>query len=224
MAMTERVDGLPDLPTPDEINDGVLHVFDELDAPEGEARTMYERGDGRFTLGDDGQADWAARKLAAVRARIESTNETAKRQVDAIMEMVEPHVAPIRAWHDETVSPLLDEETYWEGLLTLYHRDVVLVADKDAKTVKLPHGTLKARKSPDKWNVAEETTLDWARAHAHELIRTKEEIDKALLKKVLKPNSLGQAILDLPEGQLAAAGVEVTPGEVKFTVETEVAQ
>jgi phage host-nuclease inhibitor protein Gam len=217
MTMTEMVDGLPDLPTPSDIDDGVLHVFDELDAPEGEPS-----GDG-FRVLDEGQADWALRKLTAVRSSLADADALATRQIEAILAMVEPYLSPIREWHEAQSERLGNEIGFWEGLLELYHRDVVLADDPKAKTVTLPHGTLKARKSPDRWEF-DEAFLDWARNIAPEFIRTKEEADKALAKKTLKVAPNGHAVYDLPQGPVDVPSVTVTPGDISFTVETEVGQ
>lgn len=216
-----EVGDLPDLPKPDEIEEGVLRVFDELDAPEGDDRKLYERGDGRFTLKDDGQADWALRKLTGVRGDIEATVAQADRQIEAIEKMIEPYLTPIREWRNEQLRRLVDEQSFWEGLLTLYHRDVVLPADPDAKTVKLPHGVLGSRKTPDKWEIDEEAFLAWARDIAPEFVREVQQADKALAKKTLKVTALGKVIYELPDGSVPVPSVNVTPGERSFTVKTE---
>lgn len=214
MAMAEMSD-LPDLPTPNEIDDGVLRAFDALDAPE-----MVPDDEGGFRISDAGQADWALRKLAGVRAKQAETDELAARQIQAIQAMVAPYLEPIHEWHRAQIERLSNDASFWEGMLTLYHRDVVLAEDEKAKTVNLPHGTLSARKKPDQWKFGDEEFMAWARNVAPELIRTKDEVDKALAKKTLKVGQFGEAILDLPAGQVTASGVEVVPGEVTFKIET----
>lgn len=203
---------LPDLPKPDEIEEGVLRVFDELDAP--------ETVENRQQITDDAHADWAARKLVGIRSELDNVEALAIRQIEAIEKMIEPYLTPIREWRNARMAQLMSEEDYWVGLLTLYHRDVVLPADKDRKTLKLPHATVTSRKSPDKWEI-DDGFIDWARDVAPEFVRVFEEADKALVKKTLKVNSMGQVIYMKGDDAVPVPSVSVTPGERSFTVKTE---
>lgn len=213
MSMAEMGD-LPDLPRPDEIEEGVLHVFDELDAPEG------DEGEG-YRIPDDGAADWALRKLTGIRARIANVNAQADRQLEAIEQMILPYMLPIREWRNNQLAQLGDEEQFWVGLVTLYHRNVVLAADPAQKTLKLPHGTVSSRKSPDRWDFDAEAFLAWARDVAPEFVREVQEPDRALAKKTLKANAMGQVVYMHGDDVVPVPSVNVTPGERSFTVKTE---
>jgi hypothetical protein len=93
-------------------------------------------------------------------------------------------------WHDQTVTSL---------------HAALLADDPKRKTIHLPHGTLRARKLPDRVEADPAVTLPWLLEHRADLLR--HEIDKPSLNRAVK------AGLEVP-------GVAVTPGEVRFSVDT----
>jgi phage host-nuclease inhibitor protein Gam len=104
------------------------------------------------------------------------------------------------------------EIRYVSDVLFRVSRDQRLLEEdpKGNKTVKLPHGTLKARKQQDKWEYDDETIIEWAKANKSlSLIRIKEEPDKQAIKEYVKMT--GEVI----------PGVTITPQGLKFNVEVE---
>lgn len=203
--------GSPTMPKPDELEDAVLHAFDELDEPE-------EESPGRWHIDNAGSADWTIRHLIRARSALAKVNADADRQVAAINEAVAPFIEPIETWRAEQTEKLAKEAGNWEALLVEYHRQV-LSEDKDAISIVRPHGTLKSRKLPDKWEFDEPAFIAWAAAHAPELVRVKEEIDKPLVKKVVMAKPDGTFGMAGVEG--SAQGITVTVGDRRFEIETE---
>lgn len=203
-----------------EARDEVSEVLEGVDAPEwaedaevvslmhdAEEETPPER----FRVVDNGQADWAMRKLCHLAESSRLVEELAARQME-----------PIERWRQGEQARIDRERSFWESLLVEFHRGVI-EEDPKATSVRLPHGTLKSRKLPDRWDFDDEVFIAWARDIAPELIRTKEEPDKALAKKALSVTGIGTVVLSLPEGQTAVpfGAVRVTAGERKFEVSAE---
>lgn len=205
--VTQRVEDLPQIPTPDEIEGAVFASLDQLDPA--------EESDGGFVVHDESSADWAVRKLARARGRQLEVTALAKRQRDAVLAAVQPYLDPIDEWAGEEIDRLEKDASFFESLLLTYHRSV-LAEDPRAKTIKLPHGTLSSRKLPDRWEFDEPAFIEWASENADDLLRTKVEIYKAEAKKRLSVDELGVVY----DGELVP-GVVVTPGEPSFTVSTE---
>lgn len=212
MAVTEA-QGFPPTPTDEELGDAVVHSLEELDAPPAGA-------DEAWSISDSGSADWALRKLERVRSQIAGVNSDAGRQIRAVTEAIAPYLEPIESWRDRQVEQLAKEASHWEALLIGYHR-AQLAEDPKAISIVRPHGTLKSRKNPDKWDFDDEAFMAWAREYAPELIRTKEEPDKALTKKTLLVGDEGEVQLQCGDELVDVKGVGVTVGERNFEVVTE---
>ena len=206
--VTQRVEDLPQIPTPDEVEEAVFAALDQLDP--------VEESDGGFVVHDEASADWALRKLARVLAKAAEVTVLAERQRHAILASVQAYLDPIDEWAGEQIDRLAKDAEFFESLLLTFHRNV-LAEDPRAKTIKLPHGTLSSRKLPDRWEFDEPTFIKWASENADELLRTKIEIYRAEAKKALSVATTGEVVW----GGEIVPGVTVTTGERDFTVWTE---
>lgn len=203
-------DDIPDVPPLVEIDEAVTAALDEVDPPE-------HMPDGRWRVTDEGSADWAVRKLARARETAANTRAQANRQRKAIQEAVAPYLQQLDEWEAERIDALDRDAGHWEALLAEYHRQV-LTEDERAKTVKLPHGKLVARKQPDAWEAEDTVVIDWAtKVGAHEILTTKTLLQRAEMKKTLSVATTGEVVWG---GELVP-GVRVIPGEVKYSVDTE---
>jgi phage host-nuclease inhibitor protein Gam len=164
----------------------------DLDAPE-------EDTPGHWQITDPGSADWALRKLGKVDAEAHQVSELAEQQI-----------AAIEAWRGAEHGRLGAQREHWETLLAIYHR-ARLEEDEKAKTIRLPHGTLTARKLPDGIVIEDEDALmAWLGLNEVGYIRVRRDLDRAAIKDAVLKN-----------GEILP-GVEVKPGDVRFTVTTEV--
>jgi phage host-nuclease inhibitor protein Gam len=145
------------------------------------------------------KAEWCLRKLAKL-AQEDAEDEA----------MAQREIQRIQAWLEARKKPRQQSREFFEEHLRRFHEKLLQDDPKRNKTVKLPHGTLKARKLPDKWEYDEQAILEWAKANARiEFIRVKAEPDKQAIKQYVKETG------EVPPG------VTVTTQGIKFDVEVE---
>lgn len=161
--------------------------------------------DEQFKIDSPEKADWALRKYAQ-----------AKQAIDEYTRQRDEMIARANEWLAEVSKPHLETMHRMESLLMEYHREV-LKQNPKAKTIKRPVGRLVARKQPDKWIYRDDDLLRWLKEHRPDLVRIKEEPNKAELKKVAKVH--GDWVYT--EDGERVEGVMVTPGEIAFKVEVE---
>lgn len=149
-----------------------------------------------FTVHDLASAEWAVRKLAGLRARYEECKALRDVEVDRI-----------DAWLAGEKDALDRAEEFFGGLLESWHR-AQLDGDERRKTIKLPSGALRARKSPDRVEVADPDGFVCAHGFDSEFVRVTATPDLAAVKKAV-----------LGDGEVID-GVTVIPGDVRFTIET----
>lgn len=193
-------------------------------APVDEPRTEEERA--RFSIDGPRTAGWALRRLAHARS-----------QADRIRAEAADRIALVKEWETRTLAGPTADAAYFEGLLVDWHRrdleprvadaldrycaarpdlgpDEALAAVwakvKD-RTVKLPDGSVGARRNPDGVEVVDADALvAWAVAEGHlELLNIAPA--KAALKKL--PRSGGRVVG--PDGE-AVPGVIPKAGAIVY--------
>lgn len=177
------------------------HLLGAVKLPEGEEERQ------RFQITDNGGAVWALRKLAKI-----------QRQAAEIKATADAEVFKVKAWEQDELQKLQHDVDYFNGLLEAYHRRLV-ESDPDRRTIKLPGGELQIRAQQPEWRLDEATFLSWAKANRPDLVRVKEEPDKATLKKVAK--IVEDLAVDPATGE-AIPGVQIIPQPAKFYVKVEV--
>jgi phage host-nuclease inhibitor protein Gam len=198
-------------------------------APPAEPVTDEERA--RFSIDGPRLAGWALRRLARAEgeaARIRS--EAADR------------IALVKQWETQALAGPTRDATFFEGLLTDWHRrqlepalaealdrytaahpdaspDEALAAvwkKVDAKTVKLPDGTISARKTPEGVEVVDaDAVVAWAVAEGHaDLVRQTPAL--AELKRLPRSNG----VVVSPDGD-PVPGVVPKPGRIDYSAKVE---
>lgn len=143
----------------------------------------------RFTVHDVQTAEWAMRRVQQMRAQLDDD---------------EQYAATVAAWIVGQREREANNERWLVEQLESWHRHL-LDEDDRRKTVRLPSGELKARKLPDTVHIAEPDEFCAAYADT-ELVRTRMTPDlNAVKREVLKRG-------------MTFEGVEVVPGDLKFTV------
>lgn len=132
-----------------------------------------EIGDERFVVRNDSGAEWAARKLAAVRS-----------DIDGIEQMWARLRGPIDDWRDREVEILRREESWFEGLLIAYLRRL-RENDPDTKSRKLPSATVSSKAGSATVDVDKDTFVAWASEQRADLLRTKVEPDLTAVKQAV---------------------------------------
>ncbi|NOH14839.1 host-nuclease inhibitor Gam family protein [Clostridium cochlearium] len=127
-----------------------------------------------FKITNIDEANWAFRKIRALKEEVKETNLLADKEIERI-----------NSWREKETKASIDNIEYFEGLLTEYY---TRLKAKDPKAkLNTPYGKVTSRKSK-KWNYQnEEEILKYLKENEYsDLIRVKEDINKAELKKVFK--------------------------------------
>ncbi|MEY8001556.1 host-nuclease inhibitor Gam family protein [Clostridium sp. Mt-5] len=126
-----------------------------------------------FTVNDLNQANWCFRKIRALKEKINNTKVLADKERERIND-----------WETSETKSAKDSIAYFESLLSDYY---IRLKQKDPKAkVSTPYGKISSRKSA-KWNYNnEDELLSYLKENDAALVKIKENIDKAELKKKYK--------------------------------------
>ncbi len=159
----------------------------------------------RFQVKDKEQAEWCLRQISRLskeQAEIESTAQA--------------EIKKITTWKNDQTESIQKSISFFEYLLTNYHRQV-LQENPKAKTIKLPSGKLEARKAQPEFIRNKEEMLPWVEKNQPDYIVIKKDIDWAGLKKVLNyENGTG---IDPDTGEVVP-GLTVIDRGTAFRVKT----
>lgn len=162
-----------------------------------------------FRITTEDLADWALRKIARLRAEKQAKRELAQREIGRIQD-----------WLDRELARLDRDEQFFVNALTDYHRSVLAVNPR-AKTISLPHGTVKARVAGASPALVDEAAaLAWAENARPEVVKVKKSLDWAGLKKLLAVDPDEIHCVDPTTGEVVP-GVTVKPETITFTVTTD---
>lgn len=176
-----------------------LLAQDLFDVPEKEKE--------RFKITDSSSLSWVMRKLVSIGKKKDEINALADEEIRRIEE-----------WRKRELSGFKSDEEYFTSLIEEYawrQRQ----SDPEFKKATTPYGAVKFRKQPAKWNYDDETLLESLKSNGlTDLIRIKEEPDKATLKKRAVVQD-GQ-VID-PETGAIIEGVTVEEQPDKLVLEVE---
>lgn len=157
-----------------------------------------------FKVTDLQSATWCFRKLKAIKEAKEENQKVAEAEIKNIQD-----------WLEKENSKLFDNENFFKSLLEEYYKSQKQVDSKFK--INTPYGIVSSRKQPDKWEYNEEETIKWLKANNPSLVRTKEEINKTDLKKVLLVTN-GVAVSEAGE---IIPGINVTPQPESIKIEVK---
>lgn len=199
------------------------HYLEAADAPDIEPTPETRE---RWSIDGDRTAGWALRRLARARGEVDRINAEADRRI-----------ALIEAWREDALRTPMSDAAFFEGALGDWHRrrlepvvadalDTYLNAHPNAspddalaavwanlkgKSLKLPDGTLTARRTPDTVEVVDpDAAVTWAltEGHAH-LVNL-----KPALAELRKLPRAGGAVVG-PDGE-AVPGVVPRAGRLTY--------
>lgn len=127
-----------------------------------------------FVIDDIHKATWAMKKLKAIEEKIEQLNQIKNYKIETI-----------EKWFEKEIAEINRDKMNLETLLHMYYKEN---KEKDKKfKVSTPYGSMGMRKSK-KWHYQDEKKLInyLKESNNSELIRVKEELDKAKIKSVFK--------------------------------------
>ncbi len=163
-------------------------LADYLDHPD----DWQERRDEQWRVRDLGSADWCMRKVAQLDHEKDAIDHAAAEQIETI-----------KAWWQTELDRLAHQRAHWEWLLAQWHLEK-LGEDPKAKTIRLPHGVLSARKQPDNIDIADPDAVIALFAADSEYVRVKRELNRSAIKDAVLKN-----------GEILP-GVSIVPGEITY--------
>lgn len=127
-----------------------------------------------FKITNIDEANWAFRKIRALKEEVKETNLLADKEIERI-----------ENWREKEIKTSIDNIEYFEGILTEYY--MKLRSENPKAKLNTPYGKVTSRKSK-KWNYQnEEEILKYLKENEYsDLIKVKEDINKAELKKMFK--------------------------------------
>jgi hypothetical protein len=163
-----------------------------------------------FHIHDDGTANWAMKKLVALRD-----------QMDERVQIATAEKARIDVWLEEVNKAFKTKAEYFESLLTDYAMRQRKFHERS--TIPLTHGKLATRQGQPKWIVDADEFLMWAKTHRPELVRVKEKVweepDLVEMKKSLE--IINERVVCPDTGELVdGVLIEDARLTVKITTET----
>lgn len=156
-----------------------------------------------FVVDTDQKADWAIRKLAAVRKK-QTENEA----------IYNAEVLRITEWLSTVNTALQRDALYFEAVLRPY---ALTQRSEGRKSITLPHGTLKTTAGQPRIEFNDESKfIEWASKNEPTLLRVKTEVDKTALKALITE----EGVVISTQGEIVPE-VKVVPAEtsVKFVTE-----
>lgn len=189
-----------------ENSDILESLFDEI--TEEEVKELgIEIENERFAITNDEQANFFLRRLQEIRSEKDKIDITCNNEIERF-------TTKVNNFRAKEMLSLENTENYFCTLLEAYAKKQLEGSKK--KSLKLPFGTMSFKKGQRKVIYDDEALTKFIKQNnLNQFIRTKEEINKADLKKALEFNEQdGTASLD---GQVVI-GITTTPGEESFSI------
>lgn len=143
-------------------------------------------------------ADWAFRKISALKKVNEEINKFADKERKRIDE-----------WETKETQSNQDSIEFFEHKLADYLFQL-RKTDKKAK-IKTPHGTASTRKQPDSWEYRSDAIEKLKELGLNEFIETKESVKKADFKKAVTVLENGSVVS--PDGEIIESVKVIPQGE-----------
>ena len=154
---------------------------------------------------DVNKASWAFREIIEIEKQMQDIEDLAKSELERI-----------NNWKKEELKSLQDSKQFFDFNLEQYFREQ---RELDPKfKLSTPYGKVTARKQQPKWNYEDDKTIEWLKENDISLIRIKEEVNKAELKK--KYQVVGNQVVDL-NGEIVE-GIEIEYRDETITVKATI--
>lgn len=137
-----------------------------------EMKEVEEMERERFVIKDKSGAQWALRKISALKAQIDENKALAEKEIQRV-----------REWEESENKAHVDSIGYFTALLQEYMLNEK-ENDPGLKSIKLPHGTIRLRKQQPEYIRDDAQLIKWAKKEKRtDLIKVKESLNWADLKK-----------------------------------------
>lgn len=153
------------------------HELEEIDQLDLQSEETKER----FKIEDEGQLNWAMRKLSTLASKKNRIDELAAKEMERIT-----------SWREKECDSINHTKSFFEGLIMEYAMNE-RSKDKEFKSSKTPYGKVTFTKQQPKWNYDDQKLVSFLKDNGlYGLIRVKEEPVKTEIKKQFKLNDDGR--------------------------------
>lgn len=160
-----------------------------------------------FVVDSPDKANWALRKIRALRAKQDEAREIAEAEFQRVGD-----------WLEQQTDGIAENISFFESLLEQYHIQEI-ANDPKAKTIKLPHGTLQMRAQQPEFIRDDEQIREWVEANRKPyLIPQPARLDWAGLKQDL--SVVDNFAIDKETGE-PVPGITVEHRPPKFSVKVD---
>lgn len=160
---------------------------------------------GQYAIIDDNQANFFLKRLEEATKEKNKINDMCDKEINDFSERV-------NSFRTKQTSSLDSAINFFTQILEKYAQNELDGSKK--KSIKLPFGTLQFKKSVDKYEYEDDILIKYIKDNdLTGLTRTKVELNKADFKKAIKVVDNKVFLNDIE-----IEGVNVTPGEIKFSI------
>lgn len=185
-----------------------MNKLQELELQEIEGMQEEERK--HFVIVDMNGLNWAFRKMAAIKAKMNEVQALAEAERDRINE-----------WEKKECEPLQGHMDFLGYKVQEYH-EKVLSEDSKAKSIKTPYGIVKSTTSkPQPEKVDDSVLIRYAKENGLQVVETvfDEKLKWSELKKTLSVQEFNGEMVVVDENGQVVPGVKVKPQTTTFKVE-----
>ena len=140
---------------------------------------------GGFCIDNDSKAEWAIKKI-----------KEAQDEHDRILALIEEEEQKLALRKDQIAKKLESDTSYLKYLLNNYMQTVTCKESKTQKTYQLLSGKLVYKYGGTEWVKDDDAMLAWAKKDMPELVKVKESVDWAALKKTISVTENGEVITE----------------------------
>lgn len=186
----------------------IEEIMDTVDDSDDIQKPEYER----FKIKDLEGANWVFRNLKAIEEKKREIEELAHKEIEPYHKEIER----IIEWKHSELESFDKSISFFNFLLEEYYREQRALDPKFK--LSTPYGKVISRKQQPKWIYEEDRLLGWLKANDLELVRIKEEVNKAELKKKYK--IVGSNVVT-EDGEIVE-GVTIEERDPSITIKVEV--
>ena len=138
-----------------------------------------------FIIDNDSKAEWAIKKI-----------KEAQDEHDRILALITEEEQKLALRKEQIAKKLESDTSYLKYLLNNYMQTVTCKESKTQKTYQLLSGKLVYKYGGTEWVKDDDAMLAWAKKDMPELVKVKESVDWAALKKTISVTENGEVITE----------------------------
>lgn len=175
-----------------------MNALEKYEIEDLEQSAVLEEENQTWKIDSLESADWAFRKISALKKTNEEINKLADKERERIAN-----------WETKETQSNQDSIEFFEHKLADYLYQL-RKTDKKAK-IKTPHGTVSTRKQPDSWEYRSDAVEKLKELGLTEFVAVKESVNKAEFKKAV--TVLDNGCVVSPDGEIIESVKVIPQGE-----------